>query len=88
MTKYLKTLLPPPKFTVSTWADNERYLSPESAENPGLWDTNRAPYQRGMMDALAERGIEKVVFMTSAQVGKTSILENIIGYFIAHDPLR
>jgi len=39
-----------------------------------------------MMDAVTEPGIEKVVFCTSSQVGKTSLLENILAFFITHDP--
>jgi len=39
-----------------------------------------------MMDALNDRDIESIVIMSSAQVGKTEILLNILGYHIAHDP--
>lgn len=39
-----------------------------------------------MMDALNEPGVSEVVFMTSAQVGKTEILNNILAYFIHQDP--
>lgn len=38
------------------------------------------------MNALSEPGINKIVFMTSSQVGKTEILLNIIGYYISQDP--
>lgn len=38
------------------------------------------------MDACNDLAIEKIVVMSSAQVGKTSILENLIGYFISQDP--
>lgn len=48
--------------------------------------TDRAPYQRGMMDAVNEPGVAEVVFMTSSQVGKTEIINNIIGYFAHQDP--
>lgn len=77
---------PPPELTVSQWAERFRKLSPESSSAPGRWVTDRAPYQRGMMDAVNERGVTEVVFMTSAQVGKTEILNNILGYFIHQDP--
>jgi phage terminase large subunit GpA-like protein len=39
-----------------------------------------------MMDAVNEAGIKEVVYMTSAQIGKTEILNNIIGYFSHQDP--
>jgi phage terminase large subunit GpA-like protein len=38
------------------------------------------------MDALSDPSLETVVVMSSAQVGKTEILNNAIGYFISQDP--
>lgn len=38
------------------------------------------------MDAVNEPGVAEVVFMTSSQVGKTEIINNIIGYFAHQDP--
>lgn len=72
--------------TVSEWADAYRRLSAEASAEPGQWRTARAPYQRGMMDALAEPGIETVVIISSAQIGKTEVLGNAVGYYIDHDP--
>jgi len=45
-------LLPPPDLTVSQWADQNRRLSSESAAEKGEWRTDRAPYQRAVMDAM------------------------------------
>ena len=39
-----------------------------------------------MMDAVNEPGVREVVFMTSAQIGKTEILNNILAYFVHQDP--
>jgi phage terminase large subunit GpA-like protein len=77
---------PPPELTVSEWADLYRRLSSESSAEPGQWRTDRAPYQREIMDAVNDPAVETVVVMTSAQVGKTEILLNIIGYHIDYDP--
>jgi phage terminase large subunit GpA-like protein len=77
---------PPPRLTVSEWADTKRMLSREYAAEPGQWRTSRAPYQRGIMDAFSDFAIEKVVVMSSAQVGKSEILFNVIGYFVDEDP--
>ena len=71
---------------MSQWADQYRRLSPEASSEPGKWVTDRAPYQRGMMDAINEAGVNEVVFMTSSQIGKTEIINNIIGYFAHQDP--
>lgn len=78
--------LPPPKWTVSQWADNVRQLSSEASAEPGQWDTSRAEYQREIMDAFNDPEVEDVVVMSSAQVGKTEIVNNVVGYFIDYDP--
>lgn len=81
-----KILSPPPELTVSQWADNYRKLSQEASSEPGQWNTNRAPYQREIMDAVNDAGCEEVIIMSSAQVGKTELLLNVIGYYIDYDP--
>ncbi|HON94153.1 MAG TPA: phage terminase large subunit family protein, partial [Deltaproteobacteria bacterium] len=55
-------------------------LSPEASAEHGKWYTARAEYQRGIMDAFSDPTIETVVVMSSAQIGKTEILNNVIGY--------
>ncbi len=77
---------PPPDLKVSEWADRYRMLSPESSAEPGQWDTDRAPYQRGMMDVVNEPGIRRVDYITGTQIGKNEVQNNIIGYFIHQDP--
>ena len=77
---------PPPDLTVSDWADAERRLSSESSAEPGIWRTDRAPYQRGIMDAVADETVREIWVMKSAQVGWTEILNNVIGYHIHQDP--
>ena len=81
-----KALKPPPKLNVSQWADNYRQLSSESSAEAGRWTTSRAEYQRGMMDAVSDPNIETVVLMTGAQVGKTELINNVVGYHIHQDP--
>ena len=77
---------PPPRITLSEWADTERRLSPESSPEPGRWVTARAEYQRGIMDAISDTGTTTVVVMTSSQVGKSEILLNLIGFHVDRDP--
>ena len=76
--------LPPPDLTVSEWADTYRYLSSEASAEPGKWNTSRAEYQREMMDTV--KTCERIVIMTAAQVGKSELLLNVIGYFVDKDP--
>lgn len=81
-----ENLSPPPDLTVSEWADRYRVLPSETSAEPGQWDTSRAPYQREIMNAITEPGYEDVVIMSSAQVGKSEILLNALGYFIDMEP--
>ncbi|WP_304414645.1 phage terminase large subunit family protein [Brevibacillus aydinogluensis] len=82
--KIVKSVAPPPRLTISEWADRNRKLSRETAANPGQWRT--APYQREIMDCVTDPRIEKVVVMSSSQVGKSEIINNVIGYYIDVDP--
>ena len=75
---------PPPDLSISEWADANRYLSNEASAEPGRWNTDRAPYQRELMNAV--KSSERVVIMTAAQVGKSELLLNVIGYFVDKDP--
>lgn len=76
---------PPERIKVSEWAA-KHYELPETSAEPGRWLLNRAPYQAGIMDAIAESGIQKVSIMCCAQIGKTIILLAIICYLIDLDP--
>ena len=76
----------PPVLTLSEWADKYRYLSPEDSAAAGRWVTESAPYQREPMDACSDALVEDVVFMWSAQTGKTQSLLNVLGYYIHQDP--
>ena len=86
MRSSLKVLTPPPELTIGDWADANRRLSSEASAEPGQWRTSRAEYQRGIMEAISDAGTETVVIMSSAQVGKTEILNNAVGYHIDQDP--
>jgi phage terminase large subunit GpA-like protein len=79
-------LMPPPRLTVSEWADAYRMLSPETCPEPGQWSTARVPYMREVMDVVNDPLIEEIAFMSSSQVSKTECTNNIIGYFIDQDP--
>lgn len=75
---------PPPKLTLSEWADEYFRLSAESSADIGRWKT--LPYQRGIMDALTDPDLEQVWVMKSARVGWTKMLNAWVGYSIHQDP--
>jgi phage terminase large subunit GpA-like protein len=77
-------LRPPPKLSLSEWADRYFYLSAESAAEPGRWHT--LPYQRGILDAITDPAVERVTVMKSARVGFTKCLNAAIAYYMHQDP--
>lgn len=84
---YTLLMLKPPKLqSVSEWADSNRILVSESSSEPGRWRTDRAPYQREIMDAFTQPGVWQIVIMASAQVGKTELELNMMGRAIDIDP--
>lgn len=71
-------LKPLPKTSVSQWADNYRMLSQGLSAEPGRWKTSRAPYQKEIMDAFTQPGINRVVVKSASQVGKALDVETPI----------
>lgn len=82
----LAGMQPPENLTVTEWAECKRYLSTEASAEPGLWRTSRTPYLRAIMDAFTDPKIRHIVFVAASQVGKTEVLNNIIGYIIDQNP--
>ena len=77
---------PPLRLTVSQWADQYRYLSPESSGQHGKYSSRLTPYAREWMDSINDPEATGTVLMVGAQLGKTEALNNIIGYFVDIDP--
>ena len=82
----LALLAPPPALTVSEWADKFAVLPREGSAEPGPWRTDRAPYQRELMDVVNDPAIETVAYMIASQLGKTAGELNTIFYFAHKDP--
>lgn len=78
--------LPPPKMTISQWADSKRKLSSEASAMPGQWHTSMVEYMREPMDCIGDIRIASVVIMAGAQVAKSEVLLNAMGFLIDHDP--
>lgn len=75
---------PPPKLSLSQWADEHFRLSAESSAQVGRWKS--LPYQVGMMDAFTDPSVVQVSVMKSARIGWTKIVNALIGYSIHQDP--
>jgi phage terminase large subunit GpA-like protein len=82
-----RAIRPRPMTTVSAWADKYRILTSKGSGEPGQWRTDRTPYLREIMDNLsATSAVQRVVLMFSAQIGKTEVGLNWIGYVMHHAP--
>lgn len=61
-------------------------LPSESAAESGRWRTSRTEYMREIMDSCNNHNTRQVTIMSAAQLGKTELLLNIIGYFVHYQP--
>jgi len=84
--RWLRVCVPPPRLTVREWADEFRFLSPESSARPGKYLSAFAPYQREPMDSVNDGQVQSVCLMFASQTGKTELVNNVVGFFIAADP--
>ena len=75
---------PPPKLTLSQWADEHFRLSVESSAQPGRWTT--LPYQVEPMNCMSDPLVTDVTVMKSARIGYTLMISAAIGYFVDQDP--
>lgn len=82
----VKCLKPLEIMSISEWADTYRILSAEGSAESGKWHTDRTPYMRKIMDAASDPAVNRVIVMSSAQVGKSELINNAIGRTIHNDP--
>ena len=75
---------PPPRLSLSEWADRYAYLSPETSASPGKF--RAFPYQREIMDTMTDPTVTQVTIMKSARIGYTKCVDNIVGFFLHQDP--
>ncbi len=75
---------PPPRLSLSAWADRYFVLSAETAAEPGRWQT--LPYQREIMDSITDPKVTLIAVQKSARVGFTLCMSAAIGYYMAQDP--
>lgn len=75
---------PPPKLSLSEWADRFFVLSTETAAEPGRWHT--LPYQKEIMDSITDPEVMMVTLQKSARVGYTLMMSAAMGYFMHQDP--
>ena len=85
MCKLAGTLRPKEPMTISQWADKYMVL-PEGSNESGRYSSDTIPYQKAIMDAITDPEVVDVAVMSSAQVGKTTIIMCGIAYYIDYEP--
>ena len=68
------------------WADTYRVLAKEAGARSGRFKTSTAEVARGPMLAATEPGVRVITGMVCTQLLKTTLLENVFGYFAHLDP--
>lgn len=79
-----ENLQPPPKLTLSQWAERYAVLSRETSAQTGRFKA--FGYQTGLLDAVTDPTITDITVMKSARVGYTKMLDHVVGYFLHQDP--
>lgn len=83
----LDGMTPIPMLTCDEWADKNRRLTTESSAEPGLWQTNRTPYLREILQKLSPTDTTtEVVVAKGVQLGFTESGLNCVGTYIDIDP--
>jgi phage terminase large subunit GpA-like protein len=77
---------PAPRLTPSQWIERHRYLSTETAAEPGRYSFARAPYLREIADAMGSLEYETVVIRKPSQTGYTELLNSFIAFCAVADP--
>lgn len=78
---------PPLRMKVSEWAKKFRKLSRGATSEPGNYDPDRLPWQRFALDAVNDPKYTEHIWMGASQVmGKTEMINCVVGYFIHADP--
>lgn len=78
------SLRPPPRLSLSEWAEKYYRLSPENSSTPGRLKLMK--FQRDLFDMFTDPEIESISVMKAARIGYTLGLQCLIGYHFHYDP--
>jgi len=79
-----EALKPAPRVPLSVWMEDNFVLSASTSSEPGK--IRLFGFQRGIADAITDPANSKITWMSSARVGKTSLLKGTGAYYTAADP--
>lgn len=77
---------PPPKLNVAQWANTRRRLARGTTAEPGKYRSDRLPYQHEPMEGLTDPAVTETILIWARQLGKTEVIQNLIGWGIDYDP--
>lgn len=81
-----KTLKPPERISVCEWVERFRELSLATSAESGKLRLSRTPFLRPVLESFGDKNIQEIVICSSAQIGKTTALENMIAFSATQDP--
>ena len=80
-----RLLAPRERIGGNAWAERERWIgADEGGPMAGRWRS--LPWQREILDALADPGVRWLVVLKATQVGVSELVRNAIGRWAVHDP--
>ncbi|HRQ47781.1 MAG TPA: phage terminase large subunit family protein [Rhodocyclaceae bacterium] len=81
-------LRPRRRMSLIEWSERFRVLSPEeSPDHAGRYRLEHTPALRGILAALSQKGVRRVVVQKSAQIGYTAgVVCNLLGYHVHWRP--
>ena len=69
------------------WVNEGNVMLPSNTSEPGVYSLARTPYQEGMIQTMSpESPVQEVILCTGSQVGKTTIEQVAMGYYIKEEP--
>src|SRR6202048_1331321 len=81
---WVRAFAPPPRIAPSSFAEAEIILPGSANAVPG--PLRLAPYQKELVDAIADDSVEGIVFMLSSQTGKSISIGAIVGAWRGWEP--
>ena len=82
----LSLFAPPPRYNVASWAEAFREMARGSTSEPGKYRLSRLPYQQEPQESFTDPTVAETVLLWARQLGKTTLLENLVGYIMDVDP--
>lgn len=72
---------------IDEWVDKNNFMLPSNTAEPGKYNIDRAPYQRGILRAFSpDHPAKDIVLVFGSQMGKTTVENIVMCYYISESP--